>query len=135
MAAFRSAAAFSCVQSGGIVKFAADAPNLGPLRRQRTVVLSSGSLNFGSISNNKVKIKATAELVEQKGGTEQVLARPRKAAVAEAHNNGNKGGAHSRTFLTEEELFLGIRKKIEAKRLPANAADAMEGVYRNYKNA
>ncbi|KAF2308744.1 hypothetical protein GH714_015448 [Hevea brasiliensis] len=45
--------------------------------------------------------------------------------------------SHRRTFLdatTEGELLSGIRKEVEAGRLPLNVA-GMEEVYQNYKNA
>lgn len=45
---------------------------------------------------------------------------------------------HSDTFLTvrtETELFSGIRKEVEAKRIPPRAGYAMEELYRNYKDA
>ncbi|XP_057872387.2 glycerol-3-phosphate acyltransferase ATS12, chloroplastic [Cryptomeria japonica] len=140
MAAFWSAAggsaAVSCLKSGGTVKSVAEVPNLRPLRRQRQVVVAYKScphLNF-SCNNNNIKLKIKA-MAEHKGGAEQVLARPRKAAVAEAHGSDNNDGTPSRTCLSEEELFLSMKKKIEAKRLPASAAAAMEDVYRNYQNA
>ncbi|KAG5384859.1 hypothetical protein IGI04_036329 [Brassica rapa subsp. trilocularis] len=45
---------------------------------------------------------------------------------------------HSRTFLdarTEEDLISGLRKEIEAGRLPPNVASGMEELFCNYKNA
>ncbi|OMO93374.1 hypothetical protein COLO4_16939 [Corchorus olitorius] len=56
---------------------------------------------------------------------------------------GSSGGGrpeveHSRTFLearSEQELLSGIRKEVEAGRLPPNLAEGMEELYQNYRNA
>ncbi|XWS62211.1 hypothetical protein CRYUN_Cryun07bG0191200 [Craigia yunnanensis] len=76
-----------------------------------------------------LKAKAMAELVKDK-----------ESGVASADSNG--GGRpeveHSRTFLearSEQELLSGIRKEVEAGRLPPNVAAAMEEFYQNYRNA
>uniref|UniRef100_A0A0C9S3S3 glycerol-3-phosphate 1-O-acyltransferase n=1 Tax=Wollemia nobilis TaxID=56998 RepID=A0A0C9S3S3_9CONI len=142
MAAFGTAAAAAAsavVAAVSSVKFSGEPVNLGASLRvsrfQVPVVLASRRccVVLKNNNNNKLKIRASAELAEQqKGDFEKVLARPRKAEAT--HN----GGGHSRTFLnvkSEEELFLGIQKEIEAKRLPASAAAAMEDVYRSYQNA
>ncbi|XP_039057236.1 glycerol-3-phosphate acyltransferase ATS12, chloroplastic-like [Hibiscus syriacus] len=76
------------------------------------------------------KTKAMAELVQDK----------EESGVPDAACSG--GGRlpeeHSRTFLearSEQELISGIRKEVEAKRLPPNVAAGMEELYQNYRNA
>ncbi|XVE57379.1 hypothetical protein DITRI_Ditri04bG0086800 [Diplodiscus trichospermus] len=76
-----------------------------------------------------LKAKEMAELVQDK-----------ESVVAAACDSG--GGKpeveHSRTFLearSEQELLSGIRKEVEAGRLPPNVAAAMEEFYQNYRNA
>lgn len=59
----------------------------------------------------------------------------RSAAVVALGSGEEK---HSRTLLhvrTEEELLSGIRKEMEAGRLPSNVATGMEELYHNYRNA
>ncbi|XVF52040.1 hypothetical protein PTKIN_Ptkin04bG0233200 [Pterospermum kingtungense] len=71
------------------------------------------------------KAKAMAELVQDKES-----AASSGAAKPEVE--------HSRTFLdarSEEELLSGIRKEVEAGRLPPNVAEGMEVFYQNYRNA
>ncbi|XVE65346.1 hypothetical protein DITRI_Ditri07aG0173400 [Diplodiscus trichospermus] len=76
-----------------------------------------------------LKAKATAELVQDK-----------EYGVSSAGNSG--GGRseveYSRTFLearSEQELLSGIRKEVEAGKLPPNVAAGMEELYQNYRNA
>ncbi|XVF52300.1 hypothetical protein PTKIN_Ptkin05aG0007800 [Pterospermum kingtungense] len=80
-----------------------------------------------------LKAKAMADLVQDK-----------ESAVASAvAATGTCGGGrseveHSRTFLearSEQELLSGIRKEVEAGRLPPNVAAGMEELYQNYRNA
>lgn len=95
-------------------------------------------LKLNSSSRNKMRIKATTELVEHIGNIEQVVGPPKNLAVAEQPPKTDNAARHSQRFLnvkTEEDLFRGIREEIEAKRLPASAAASMEEVYRNYHDA
>lgn len=119
-----------------------------PLHRRATLCFlaahrqSSGlgfpRLKLNSSARNKMRIKATTELVEHRGNVEQVVGPPKNLAVAEHPPKTDKAAGHSQRFLnvkTEEDLFRGIREEIEAKRLPASAAASMEEVYRNYHDA
>eukprot|EP01018_Ginkgo_biloba_P005123 Gb_19458 [translate_table: standard] len=159
-AAAPTAAAVSPVQSVRI-KFSVQMPSHRAFRRvslfhfpsfQPPSVLASVSCRWlvcprlNGREKNKLRIKAMTELVEHKGAAELKLeqvssvqvAPPRKVAVAARPPETENAGGHSQTFLniqSEEELVLGIKKEIEAKRLPANAATTMEEVYRNYHNA
>ncbi|KAB2001959.1 hypothetical protein E1A91_D11G032200v1 [Gossypium mustelinum] len=86
---------------------------------------------FGSTSKATTRsffltARAMAELVKDK-----------ESGVAAA-GGGKMDIEHSRTFLearSEEELLSGIKKEVEARRLPSNVAAGMEEFYRNYKNA
>ncbi|GMJ16044.1 ACYLTRANSFERASE 1 [Hibiscus trionum] len=77
-----------------------------------------------------VKAKAMADLVQDKESG---------APAAGSSGGGRRPEVeHSRTFLearSEQELLSGIRKEVEAKRLPPNAAAGMEELYQNYRNA
>ncbi|GLT80604.1 hypothetical protein SLA2020_520350 [Shorea laevis] len=71
-----------------------------------------------------VKAKTMAELVKD------------KESIAASNSEGEV--EHSRTFVdarTEQELLNGIRKEVEAGRLPPNIAAGMEVLYQNYRNA
>ncbi|KAJ9135101.1 hypothetical protein P3X46_032320 [Hevea brasiliensis] len=71
------------------------------------------------------------------------LVKEDKEAIASAsgekeEEKKKEKSSHGRTFLdvtTEGELLSGIRKEVEAGRLPLNVAAGMEEVYQNYKNA
>jgi len=105
-------------------------------RQSRGLGFPRLKLNYSA--RTKMRIKATTALVEHTGTVEQVAGPSKKLAVAEQPPETDSGTGHSHRFLnvkTEEDLFMGIRKEIEAKRLPASAAAAMEEVYRNYHDA
>ncbi|TYI15363.1 hypothetical protein ES332_A08G180900v1 [Gossypium tomentosum] len=73
---------------------------------------------------HSLKAKATAELVQDKESGVVATGKP----VVE----------HSRTFVearSEQELLSGLRKEVDAGRLPPNVAAGMEEVYQNYRNA
>ncbi|PPE02607.1 hypothetical protein GOBAR_DD00306 [Gossypium barbadense] len=73
---------------------------------------------------HSLKAKATAELVQDKESGVVATGKP----VVE----------HSRTFIearSEQELLSGLRKEVDAGRLPPNVAAGMEEVYQNYRNA
>ncbi|XP_022736522.1 glycerol-3-phosphate acyltransferase, chloroplastic-like isoform X3 [Durio zibethinus] len=76
-----------------------------------------------------LKAKAMAELVQDK----------ESGAAATGSGGGVRPEVeHSRTFLearSEQELLSGIRKEVEAGRLPPNVAAGMEELYQNYRNA
>ncbi|TYJ41181.1 hypothetical protein E1A91_A03G003000v1 [Gossypium mustelinum] len=77
-----------------------------------------------------LKAKATAELVQD---TESGI-----PAVGRSGGGRTTEVEHSRTFLearSEQELLYGIRKEVEAKRLPPNIAAGMKELYQNYRNA
>ncbi|KAK8692920.1 hypothetical protein V6N13_070523 [Hibiscus sabdariffa] len=76
-----------------------------------------------------VTVKAMAELVKDKESG---------VAAAGTTEGGKLDVEHSRTFLdarSEEEVLSGIKKEVEAGRLPPNVAAGMEEFFRNYKNA
>ncbi|WCJ29102.1 Glycerol-3-phosphate acyltransferase chloroplastic [Euphorbia peplus] len=59
-------------------------------------------------------------------------------ALAEDNKHGPNKSSRNRTFLaakTEQELLYGIKKEVEAGRLPLNVAVGMEELYQNYRNA
>ncbi|GMJ15110.1 ACYLTRANSFERASE 1 [Hibiscus trionum] len=76
-----------------------------------------------------VTVKAMAEFVKDK----------ESGVAAAGTTEGRKLDVeHSRTFLdarSEEEVLSGIKKEVEARRLPPNVAAGMEEFFRNYKNA
>lgn len=93
-------------------------------------------LNYSA--TNKMRMKATTKLVEHRSSVEKVVGLSKNLAVAEQPLETDNGAGQSQRFLdvkTEEDLFMGMRKEIEAKQLPASAAAAMEEVYRNYHDA
>ncbi|KOM45511.1 hypothetical protein LR48_Vigan06g081700 [Vigna angularis] len=59
--------------------------------------------------------------------------------VSAKHSHPNMSASvSSRTFLnarSEQDVFAGIKKEVEAGSLPANVAEGMQEVYNNYKNA
>ncbi|XP_014521075.1 glycerol-3-phosphate acyltransferase, chloroplastic [Vigna radiata var. radiata] len=59
--------------------------------------------------------------------------------VSAKHSHTNMSASvSSRTFLnarSEQDVFAGIKKEVEAGSLPANVAAGMQEVYNNYKNA
>ncbi|XP_043808480.1 glycerol-3-phosphate acyltransferase ATS12, chloroplastic isoform X3 [Manihot esculenta] len=60
------------------------------------------------------------------------------SASGEKEEDKKEKSSHRRTFLdakTEEDLLSGIRKQVEAGKLPLNVAAGMEEVYQNYRNA
>ncbi|XP_021300505.1 glycerol-3-phosphate acyltransferase, chloroplastic [Herrania umbratica] len=76
-----------------------------------------------------LKAKAMAELVQDKESG---------VAATGSSGGGRPEVEHSRTFLearSEQELLSGIRKEVEAGRLPPNVAAGMEELYQNYRNA
>nr|ATJ44624.1 glycerol-3-phosphate acyltransferase [Theobroma cacao] len=76
-----------------------------------------------------LKAKAMAELVQDKESG---------VAATGSSGGGRPEVEHSRTFLearSEQELLSGIRKEVEAGRLPPNIAAGMEELYQNYRNA
>lgn len=80
---------------------------------------------------SSLSVRAMSELVQDK---ESVVA----ATTSSFSNTTPTELNHSRTFLdarTEEDLISGLRKEIEAGRLPPNVASGMEELYWNYKNA
>ncbi|XP_058085693.1 glycerol-3-phosphate acyltransferase ATS12, chloroplastic-like [Magnolia sinica] len=92
---------------------------------------------FCTCTVSLLKVRAMAELVEDKESTERGSASKRMAAIASG-SGAEKEVRHSRTFLdvqSEEELLSGIRKEMESGRLPSTIAAGMEEVYRNYRNA
>ncbi|KAE8702840.1 Glycerol-3-phosphate acyltransferase [Hibiscus syriacus] len=95
----------------------------------RTATTTTTTTRIRSSLFYSLKAKATAEVVQDK-----------ESGVAATGSTG--GGKpvveHSRTFIearSEQELLSGIRKEVEAGRLPPNAAAGMEEVYQNYRNA
>ncbi|XVF13682.1 hypothetical protein REPUB_Repub08aG0228900 [Reevesia pubescens] len=90
-----------------------------------TITTRSFSCLFYSL-----KAKAMTELVQDKESD----------SVASTGTSGIRRPEveHSRTFLearSEKELLSGIRKEVEAGRLPPNVAAGMEELYQNYRNA
>lgn len=86
------------------------------------------SRNFSCVFLS-LKAKAMAEIVQDK----------ESGVVAAGSGGGGKPEVeHSRTFLearSEQELLSGIRKEVEAGKLPPNVAAGMEVFYQNYRNA
>ncbi|KAL4341710.1 hypothetical protein GQ457_08G024940 [Hibiscus cannabinus] len=105
-------------------------PSLVPL--QRLELLPSTSKTTTRIRSSlfySLKAKATAEVIQDK-----------ESGVASAGSTGGGKPAleHSRTFIearSEQELLSGLRKEVDAGRLPPNVAAGMEELYQNYRNA
>ncbi|KAK8485657.1 hypothetical protein V6N13_097717 [Hibiscus sabdariffa] len=105
-------------------------PSLVPF--QRLELFPSTSKTTTRIRSSlfySLKARATAEVIQDK-----------ESGLASAGSTG--GGKpvleHSRTFIearSEQELLSGLRKEVEAGRLPPNVAAGMEEVYQNYRNA
>ncbi|XP_077234931.1 phospholipid/glycerol acyltransferase family protein [Tasmannia lanceolata] len=86
---------------------------------------------------SSLKLRAMAELVEDKESTKRTRA-PEREGILASNSDADKETGHSRTFLevrNEAKLLSGIRMEVEAGRLPPNIAAGMEEVYRNYRNA
>ncbi|XP_022717271.1 glycerol-3-phosphate acyltransferase, chloroplastic-like isoform X1 [Durio zibethinus] len=102
--------------------------SLVPFQRLDLFRSTSTTRSFSCVFYS-LKAKAMAELIQDK-----------ESIVAAA---GGSGGwrpevEHSRTFLearSEQELLSGIRKEVDAGRLPPNVAAGMEEFYQNYRNA
>ncbi|XVF11111.1 hypothetical protein REPUB_Repub07fG0240900 [Reevesia pubescens] len=102
--------------------------SLLPFQRLELFRSTSKTRSF-SCAFYSLKAKAMAELVQDKESG---------VAAASSTGDGRPEVEHSRTFLearSEQDLVSGIRKEVEAGRLPPNVAAGMEELYQNYRNA
>ncbi|OVA02860.1 Phospholipid/glycerol acyltransferase [Macleaya cordata] len=102
---------------------------------------SRGFRSSSVVYSSKVKVKAMAELVEDKESTKNRRSSSKSDEKVIPLSSGEENEAtigHSLTFLdvrSEEELLSGIRKETEAGRLPSTVAAGLEELYENYRNA
>lgn len=102
----------------------------------RSVRLSSWHWPCAAVSVSNMRVMA--ELLEDKELTEGVMRSAKRAQVLDLGSGSEDVVRHSQAFLnarSEEQLLFGIRKEMEAGRLPPSVAAAMEEVYENYRNA
>ncbi|CAK9173448.1 unnamed protein product [Ilex paraguariensis] len=97
-----------------------------------SLAIKASARRFRCVVYCASKERGMAEMVEEKKETTV------EAAVASSSASETSELGHSRTFLdarTDQDLLLGIRKEMEAGRLPLNVAQGMEELYQNYRNA